>query len=472
MFQPTLKKFTILALVLALASNIYIFTYPSLSPCRCSFEQQTGLQGLNSNSTLAQRLWCQSQYYFSDVIKQVSSKCTEPTSKQGAVPDVKLLAIGDPQINGIWPTTSYLRRLEIFANDHFLGHIIKQMLRRLKPTHVAVMGDLFSSQWIGDSEYYNRTMRYTRRLLGRSGEQLHALRKESHDAAGEYICDWQQYGEEYKAVREGDLTKLTWHRENAWRWTPEDDYLLINITGNHDIGYSGDTTYQHMARYQHLFGEDNYWIEYERDTDHAWRIVVLNDLLLEGPALQPEFISTTWTFLEHLAARNFSGTTVLLTHVPFHKPAGLCHDAPETRYYPPGYEREPYKAGLLRSQNLLSQDVTDRVLSLIFANGKPGVILTGHDHEGCDTAYSRAPDGSWSAQPSSARTPDVRELTVRSVMAQYGGNVGLLRGSFDPATATWQWTYSLCPFAHQAVWYCAKLMPLVAALLLSTMLVW
>ena len=49
--------------------------------------------------------------------------------------------------------------------------------------------------------------------------------------------------------------------------------------------------------------------------------------------------------LENLRDRenpNFKGSTILLTHVPMYKKAGLCRDGPEHKYYI-NNEKEPTK---------------------------------------------------------------------------------------------------------------------------------
>lgn len=475
MARQFIKTFTIVTIFLALVSNIYIFTYPSFTPQQCSWRCASKKRDYTNvgSLTFPQKLSYYTKRYFDDVRQQLSRNPSTAGNKSQPR-DVHLLAFGDPQIKGNWPSTPYIKRLDTFGNDHYLGHIYSMMKKRLNPTHVAVMGDLFSSQWIGDGEFFNRTVRYTQRLFKRDAQWLQDIKSKNVDEQGLYKVDWSKFGDDF-AIRSSEKPMtFEFGYDDVYSWSPEkEDLLFINITGNHDVGYSGDATYQHLARYRELFGKDNYWIEYDRETPHPWRIVVLNSLLLEGPALQPEFVDATWEFLYQLFERRFNGSTVLLTHVPFYKKDGLCYDGPEFHYYPSTHEKEPYKTGLLRSQNHLSEDVTKRVLNLIFDNDKPGIILTGHDHEGCETIYNKnSKTGEWKASKVVESTDlHIREVTVKSMMGQYNGNTGLVTGHFDQKNGKWEWSFNLCPFTIQHVWWFTKIITIASGFLLSLLVV-
>lgn len=445
---------------LAVLMNVYIYTYPSLNSAQCSwsFQQETTKEPSWIDSFRALP-------YLSDLIDQYIAP---PMYKQPHVPDIKMLAFGDPQIKGNWPSTPYIKRLDTYGNDYYLGHIYNVMKKRLEPTHVAALGDLFSSQWIGDSEFLNRTKRYVTRLFDQPDEQRAYVMdfiKEND------LVDWQSFLHETK---EKDIKEFEFGYSDVYDWnTPDyskrmDEPLFLNVSGNHDIGYSGDATWQHMARYFRLFGKDNFWIEYERDTPQAWRIVVLNSLLLEGPALQPEFLEYTWEFLYQLFERQFEGSTVLLTHVPFYKEHGFCVDGPYFEYYDQD-AREQYKIGKLRSQNHLSSDVSQRVLNLIF-NDKPGIILTGHDHEGCETWYNRNSTGEWYSSKTKDEKNAIKEVTVRAMMGEFGGNTGVMTGHFG-SQGDWEFDFKLCPFVIQHVWWATKGITILATVLCSTVFI-
>lgn len=313
---------------------------------------------------------------------------------------IKLLAFGDPQIRGAQPDDTWRTKIDIMGNDYYLGHVYRMLVPSLKPQHVAVMGDLFSSQWITNEQFHERLDRYTQRIFD-------------------------------PALHKGDL---------------------FNITGNHDIGYAGEVTPDRMARYIDAFGLDNFVKTYE--VPQPYRIVVLNSLVLDGPMAHVEYRDASWKFLDEVAAADFKGPTILLTHVPLYKPEGICMDGPYFTYYGEEF------GSVLREQNHLSEETSQKVLSKVFGPGNPygGVILTGHDHEGCLTTYTY--DTKWEPKTSLVSLPGgVHEITVRSMMAEFGGNAGLLQGTYN---GTWQFRYTLCPFALPHWWWAAKVLAILS----------
>ncbi|GMG40600.1 unnamed protein product [Ambrosiozyma monospora] len=248
LLHKLIKNFAWFVTVVSFFVNLYIYTYPSLNPEACSWKHQ-----YKNTANLAQ--WQQQLLdvpYLGDLYSTYF--ISEDPLLKPQVDDVRLMAIGDPQINGNWPSTKYIKRLDNYGNDYYLGHIYKVMKPRLQPSHVVVMGDLFSSQWISDSEFYNRTKRYMTRLFPRPSEQTQVeidFLNEHNDV------DWQSHYHFFReAVENGTFLQSEWyHYNDVYDWTSANltnEPLFINISGNHDIGY-GDTTYQHMARWRKLF---------------------------------------------------------------------------------------------------------------------------------------------------------------------------------------------------------------------------
>lgn len=469
--------------VIAVILNFFIYFYPNIlnSSTQCNWHQFEEDTKLTSKYPLFNDL------PISDHTKQLlllnfPSLRTQKTFSD--LKDIHLLAFGDPQINGNWKLTKYIKRLDNYGNDYYLGHIYNTMKNRLEPSHVAVMGDLFSSQWIYDSEFYNRTYRFVERLFPRPIEfKRNAI--ETHQKHQDY--DWNKYLEDEVAMDPLDRFNSRVYNDVYDWFKPfngqSPDYqnpLFINLTGNHDIGYSGDATWQHMARFHHLFGQNNYVINYNKGTPEEWRLVVLDSLTMEGPALQQEFLDFTWSFIENLQKYenpNFSGSTILFTHIPFFKREGLCADGPEHRYYV-NNENEPYKNGLLRSQNHLSYETSQKVLDIVFPNAdKQGIILTGHDHVGCDTwlnYHSKTQEdgtggGEWVAEreKNESNRASIREIVVRSMMGDFEGQTGILTGHFNDSTKAWQFEFTYCSFVIQHWWWAAKVTLLVSVMLSS-----
>lgn len=471
--MKTLRKIAWCITAIALLLNVYIFTYPSLDAEKCFWSHEyRNYESLNAIERLIVEL-----PYFGDVYKTYFIP-EIPESERGAPRDIRMMAVGDPQLNGNWPNTPYIKQLDNYGNDYYLGHIYKLMKERLNPNFVTLMGDLVSSQWIGDSEFYNRTQRIITRSFPRPYRQCSA---ELAHIAEHKDMDWMADMDIFQErLNNGAFkTKEFYQFRDVYDWTNGEfidkdtgfntEPLFLNITGNHDVGY-GDTTYQHMSRWRKLFGMENFWIEYDNDTDHPWRIVMLNSLALDGPLLQPEFQEYTWQFIEVLKQTEYAGSTILLTHVPMYKREGLCADGPNFEYYTASgcHGCHPDRVGLLKSQNHLSEETSQKVLDAIFGSGKSGIILTGHDHYGCDNYYNyKDNESGWVADKSISSDKWIREVTVRSIMGDFDGTMGIMTGHFNSAEKKWDFDYSECRFCIQHIWWAAKVSALLAILLHS-----
>lgn len=223
---------------------------------------------------------------------------------------------------------------------------------------------------------------------------------------------------------------------------PREGEVLFNVSGNHDIGYHGEMTAERVDRYEERYGPLNY---VHTNEEQNWRLVVVNTLALDGEAYGPQQ-AITHAFLDHLERRPYSGQTVLAIHIPLFKPEGICFDGPMFKYYEGGAR--------IRSQNHLTLTSTNRLLKAVFANGLPGFVLTGHDHEGCLTSYVKNKNGEYTAV-AGLQPGTIQEATVRSIMGEFGGNTGLLSGTYDDVLGEWVFEYSLCPFFVQHLWWVA-----------------
>jgi len=352
---------------------------------------------------------------------------------------------------------------------------------------------LLGSQWISDEEFDRRGARYWNRVL-RGGERLPddvmAFPTEEYDLAG-YLGSAD---------------------DEAEAWTRR----VMNVAGNHDIGYAGDINTERLARFEQLFGKANYELRFEipasslspsvaaslldetaNDSSNRLapelRIVVLNDMNLDTPALSGELQDQTYNFINALintaSAVEYAGHfTLLLTHVPLYKPEGVCIDSPFFAFH------DNY--GTLKEQNQLSADATRGFLEGIYGlngdtmapangRGRRGVILNGHDHEGCDTYHfinqshgQSVADRAWQVmrwqeakkegivrQPG---VPGLREITVRSMMGGFGGNAGLLSVWFDEETWEWQFDFANCALGKQHLWWLVHVLD-VATVLVTVM---
>ncbi|KAF9998155.1 hypothetical protein BGZ80_000173 [Entomortierella chlamydospora] len=308
------------------------------------------------------------------------------------------------------------------------------------PTHVGVLGDLFSSQWIDDNEFNVRLARY-RSIFPDPATTLHAKKTTMDKSDGIPI--------------------------------------LINITGNHDIGYGNDISQTRLDRWEQVFGRSNFIesvvipdsarLKDPQPLGHSRRLhfVVLNTMLLDGPSSDENLRGQTWQFLQkaaELKAENPEDKIVILTHIPFHKEQGICVDAPDIHVH---------WDNTIIEQTMLTPNSTTWILN----NIKPDFVLNGHDHYGCDIVHVRSWDEgtgefSWMAYstselPSELETKaheheqidrqdkiSIREVTQRSMMAEFGGYAGLFEARISETNPDRiEFHYSACGFYNDLqVW--------------------
>ena len=370
---------------------------------------------------------------------------------------------------------SYRKRLDLFGNDYYLAHIYRSLHWTLLPTHVAVLGDLIGSQWVSDEEFERRGARYWNRVFQK----------------GRRVEDEVSNG-----IHTGSLAD----EEGLKGWSRR----VINVAGNHDVGYGGDMTLENVQRFERVFGKANWETRFSLPVDHIddglepveLRLVVLNSLNLDAPVLDRDLQTKTYDFVNGVIAaskpvEDRTTGTILLTHLPLHKKADVCVDAPFFDFH------DQEHGGGVKEQNHLSYEASKSILEGIYGMsgdpeapgkgfGRNGIIITGHDHEGCDV-YHRLPEGEgddaasrvwtaegWGTKPrnatksgSDAFPPGIREITVRSMMGDFGGNAGLLSGWFDATTREWRFDYSTCALGRQHMWWAIHILDICTIILLN-----
>lgn len=385
---------------------------------------------------------------------------------------------------------SIRKRIDLFGNDLYLAHQYRTLEWWTVPTHVTVLGDLLGSQWIDNEEFENRGWRYWNRVFTHG------------DRVPDDVALWPEEEYNLSGYLGTSLYNETWQSR------------IINVAGNHDIGYAGDLTRERMDRFERVFGKANYELRFElplstlspeaastisnetvEDADSTpyddrlipeLRIVVLNDMNLDTPVFDSELQDQTYSFINSVintaSAVEYKGHfTVVLTHVPLYKPEGICVDAPYFTFHD--------EDGTLKEQNQLSSDASKGFVEGIFGlsgdsmapgngQGRRGVILNGHDHEGCDTYHfinqshgSSPADREWLAKrwaeasteglPQHPALPGVREITVRSMMGGFGGNAGLLSAWFDEDIWEWRFQYDQCALGTQVIWWVTHIVDII-----------
>jgi len=370
----------------------------------------------------------------------------------------------------------YRKRLDHVGNDYYLGHIYRTMHWWTDPTHVTVLGDLVGSQWIDDEEFESRGWRYWNRVFNGGIKVTEELASQPSD-------DFQD-------------TLVLGEDAAAWK------RRIINVAGNHDVGYAGDLSQDRMARFTRVFGKANYELRFQlplnstavaKEGEEAAmeravpevRIVVFNDMNLDTPAGSQEMQDETYGFLNKVITTSHDVNrpalfTIVLTHIPMHKEAGICVDGPFFDFFTGEFGNG------VKEQNHLSKDASKGFLEGIFGkNGNPdvpgggygrnGVILTGHDHEGCNVYHfmnHSSPMRQWEATtwPKALSAdivdkpgiPGLREITVQSMMGGFAGNAGLMSLWFDEKTWEWKFEFTNCGLGTQHIWWLVHILDLIA----------
>jgi hypothetical protein len=385
------------------------------------------------------------------------------------------------------------KQIDLLGNDWYLAHIYRTLFWWTRPTHTTVLGDLLGSQWIDDGEFSSRSWRYWKRVF-RGGVPV-----------DDHLTRTGEIGSTGKANKDPDLRR---HMEPLGEDAdPSWARRVINVAGNHDIGYAGDVSEARMERFEREFGRANWDIRFmhppvllsnpthwDKRVVPTLHLINLNTLTLDTPALSKDVQDKTYAYLNDLISRldpveESSTFTLLLTHLPLHKEEGICTDAPYFSFHddddtdgPDGVPR--FKSGGLKEQNHLSDfGSANGILQGIFGmsgdkkapaggHGREGLILTGHDHAGCDVVHyvSRNQDEDswqWAARRYNGsnikqeETPSVREVTLRSMMGEFGGNAGLLSIWFDAKLGGWEYEMTLCPAGVQHIWWAVHVTVLV-----------
>ncbi|RKU43721.1 hypothetical protein DL546_004356 [Coniochaeta pulveracea] len=378
---------------------------------------------------------------------------------------------------------SVRKRIDHFGNDFYLAHIYRTVHWWTRPTHVTVLGDLVGSQWIDDKEFDLRSRRYWKRVF-RGAERVPD--EVARTPAQEYDVS-------------GLLATVPNNETEVW------ERRIINVAGNHDIGYAGDINDERFERFERAFGKANYELRFELPVTDALanatiynevtnrgsdrlvpelRLIVLNDMNLDTPASSTELQDVTYSFINSVintaTAVEFKGhSTIILTHIPLYKPEGVCVDSPFFDFH----EHD----GTLKEQNQLSVDASRGFLEGIYGmsgnvnapasgRGRPGLILNGHDHEGCDTYHfinqtEVEENRTWEVRRwrqakmtdfvGKKELPGIREITVRSMMGDFGGNAGLVSAWFDYDEWQWRFEYATCPLGTQHLWWLVHTLDLI-----------
>ncbi|KAK4626501.1 hypothetical protein CLAFUW4_04257 [Fulvia fulva] len=358
----------------------------------------------------------------------------------------------------------YRKKLDLWGNDLYLAHVYRTVHWYTNPTHVVVLGDLLGSQWINDEEFAERSERFWHRVF------------KGANRVEDTIMD---------AI---DPVVETLGADKGWK------NKIIAIAGNHDIGYAGDLDKHRVERFENAYGRVNWDMRFtlpwtspnashgDNDAAHdqapSLQLVMLNSMNLDQPAKDPDLLQDTLDYVNRkmyweLPPANTA--TILLTHIPLYKEEGVCTDGPFFDYFDD-------EVNGVKEQNHLSYDVSDRILSGLIGmeRTKSAVVLNGHDHAGCHVYHTQdkeLPVLDETAQPlekwQTTRFEEaqkerqnndligVREVTVRSMMGEFGGNAGLLSAWWDEQAKEWKFDYASCTCGVQHTWWAVHVLDIV-----------
>lgn len=220
---------------------------------------------------------------------------------------------------------------------------------------------------------------------------------------------------------------------------------LINLTGNHDIGYSWEVlskifekrillnlvnfsfnnnalklTQGNVGRWESVFGKTNFDFEV---SGHI--VAIINSMAIEktkDSSIQDE----TWRHIHKLEKIRIENNRrmIVLTHIPLFKDAGSCAgDFPEFEY--------AKNSNLISSQTLWTNQSTQYFLKHL----KPIFVFNGHDHSGCIFKH-------FTFDENGNVDSETTEVTLRSVMGDYKGHLGYLEISRSLSENTlWHYNY-------------------------------
>ncbi|KAK5165846.1 uncharacterized protein LTR77_008769 [Saxophila tyrrhenica] len=436
------------------------------------------------------------------VVRRAVPGCSIPGQERARIPEetapFRLLAFGDPQLEGdtslpppdapyfprlnelgrrlkdwevgefewkdavkevvLWDIPRHIyaarKRLDLWGNDLYLAHIYRTVFWWSQPTHVVVLGDLLGSQWIGNEEFKRRSDRFWKKVF-KGAERVP------------------------RAITDSSGRAEVLGQDESWK------RRIIAVAGNHDIGYAGDLDDHRIERFEETYGNVNWDIRFRLDNvstspgteksmpfgsqtltpqDPELHLVILNTMNLDSPAYNEALQQQSRDFAESTLfhpSSNPNTATILLTHIPLHKPDGVCVDSEFFDWFPDD------QGGGIKEQNFLLKGSSDYLLNGLTAHGshQSAIVLNGHDHEGCDTYHfhpGQPGEGPWEAKHFNAAEEErqnevltgIREITVRSMM-------GFLSGWWDKEEARWKFEYSSCPFGIQHIWWGVHIFDLV-----------
>ncbi|KAL9653832.1 hypothetical protein ABK040_012893 [Willaertia magna] len=316
--------------------------------------------------------------------------------------DKRIVLIADPQMEGdgrVYHEGTY-GQLNNDFNDLFYHFIFQNVYYFKRPDHVYMLGDLFSSQYIDNEEFSKRLTRYRKNF-----SPIHTRILPNVLLSNPFFSSL--------IINEKDNIPF-----------------MFNLTGNHDVGYGVEVNQYRMNRFTLAFGPQNRKdILFRNKKKEVWSVII-NSMVLDGGYDRGTFMDT-WSFLnetikerdELIKNNNISIDILLFTHIPLHKPKGVCVDGPYIKWHGNDDNKLPME------QNFLTPSTSNYILN----NLRPKFIFNGHDHFGCFKEHLNN------------KKEKILEYTVRSILGDFGGNVALFEFK-EQSDGSIEYSYKDCRF--------------------------
>lgn len=325
--------------------------YNDESKERLTIKQNNNLSFIKSNKstilylyTLITTVWLYTIKYFE--VKYVNKAISSSYKEQD---NTKLLVYGDVQImdKHSYPNRPYLinKITElILDNYHKKNWISAQNI--IKPNYNLFMGDLFDGGRNWDNKY------------------------------------WLEEFKRFNKI----FNKVNVFSKN-----------VLNLPGNHDIGFGDTIVKDSFYRFNKFFGNTNSRLEI-KGTNY---VVYTIDSIALSVSTAPEVQNLSIDYLKEVKKYHNSNPLekrILLTHVPlFRDPkTQVCGSMRESK------NPFPIRKGV-QYQTVLSSDITNLILNSI----NPDLVLSGDDHDYCEITHS-------------FNNREVQEITTKSAAMNMG----------------------------------------------------
>lgn len=252
----------------------------------------------------------------------------------------KVLFVADPQLidSHTYPgRPELLLQLSKHTVDTYLRQNYKALVNRLQPDFIIFLGDYLDNGRLLTDEYYEREVSRFRSIFDR----------------------WPAY-------------------QMGERW-------LVNLPGNHDIGFGDGVKIRLRKRFAFHFGTPNQLVPI-----NGVDFVFLDTLSYSAD--DPDINSAARTFVQNIPPSDLP--RILLSHVPLYRNTELVSCGVQ-RENPKFYLHKGYQYQLALLPEIL-QDLLDRI--------SPYLIFSGDDHDYCDVIHNA----------------QYREITVKSISMAMG----------------------------------------------------